>query len=201
MNRSAISTLFCTLVFFNIANPQEQGWKMARNEKGIIISYRWVPAPEGRKAREMKAVFTVDSNVNSVISQFRDGRKFRQWSVTASNCDIQLKNDKLWEAHIELRFPWPLRSRDLVTRNELITSGNTIILKMNSIPKARPELPGTKRIESYLATWQFSGISGGKTMIIHRVITYDPPEFPRILADPVIQDKFIESVERLRLQI
>ncbi|MGS2764336.1 hypothetical protein [Sinomicrobium sp. M5D2P9] len=201
MKLSAASTLFCTLVFAKIVSPQEQSWKMARSEKDIAISYRWVPAPEGRKAREMKAVFTVDSDVHSLICHFKDAEKFRQWSVTASRCDIQLKTEALWEAHIEFRFPWPLRSRDLVTKNELVTSGNTIILKMNSTPMARPQLRGTKRIVSYQATWQFVKLSEEQTAVTHRVITFDPPEFPRILTDPLIQDKFIESVERLRQQI
>lgn len=201
MKLSVIFTLFCILLFFRSAASQEQGWKTARNEKGIVISYRWVRAPEGRKAREMKAVFTVDSDVHALIRQFKDAKKFRKWSVTVHSCNFRLKTEELWEAHMEFRFPWPLRSRDLVTRNELITSGSTVLLKMNSIPQARPQLPGIKRIESYQATWQFSGIPGGRTVITHRVITYDPPDFPRIIADPVIQDKLIESVEQLRQQI
>lgn len=203
MKQVGIYILLFSIFLSETGYPQEAAsdWKMARDEKDITISYRWITTSGGRKAREMEAVFTIDTDVAILIEQFRDVKKFLQWSVTAHHCDIKLHSPTQWESYIQFHLPWPFRSRDLITRNELTVTENASILKMNSTPMARPELQHTKRIVSYRATWKFVPVHGKKTRVIHRVVTADKPEFPRAIADPVIQAKLIASVEKLRKQV
>ncbi|WP_139276206.1 SRPBCC family protein [Sinomicrobium oceani] len=149
----------------------------------------------------MKAEFILNTDIPTVIAQFRNARNLIQWSVAAETCEIYPEADNTWETYICFDFPWPLRSRDLITQNELRVSGDTTVILMNSIPQSRPKVTGNKRISSYQAIWRFTPVSKKRIRVVHMVVTYDPPEFPRVLADPIIQNKFITSVERLRQQI
>ncbi|MBC9795632.1 hypothetical protein [Sinomicrobium weinanense] len=197
------TSLFFMFFLFEAGYPQEPAteWKMARDEKDITISYRWVSIPDGRKAREMEAVFMIHSDIATLIEQFTNAEKFLQWSVTAHDCDIQLNSPTQWQTYIQFRLPWPFRSRDLITRNELTVTRNASIIKMNSTPKARPEWQHIKRIMSYQATWKFIPVPDGRTKVVHRAITEDEPDFPRAFTDPVVQAKLIASVEKLRKQV
>ncbi|MFT3795581.1 hypothetical protein [Flavobacterium sp.] len=183
------------------AHAQEKTpWELARYENDIAISYRWVSMGNSEKIREMQAVFTVDSEPDKIIAQFTDSKKLKGWSVSTEVCEVVPGVNNHWQTYMRFGLPWPLKSTDLISQCVLMVRGNVSIIKMNSIPTARPVYKSVTRINSLQSEWKFIPMGNGRTKVIYNSLTYARPEYPRYLTDGIIQNKLIHSIGLLKKQ-
>lgn len=187
----------------SLGNAQEKKseWELIKSENNIDISYRWLQVSEQQKIREMKVEFTVESNVSMVVKQFTNSTNLKKWQTSADECKISDISGNEWLTYLSFDLPWPLKSKDLVTQNELIKTENYSLIKMTSTPNAKPIRKDKNRINSLESEWKFFPLKNGNTKVVYTTLTYDKPEFPRSVTDPIIQKKLIQSIDLLKKSV
>lgn len=194
-----------TLIFISILNclcltasSQEYSeWEIQKEDKEIEISYRWITSKDSEKAREMKADFFVNAPIAIIVDHFRNPRKLKNWQISEM-CSVKKLNANSWQSYLQFNLPWPFKSKDLVTLNKIIEKDNSLIIASESAPGSLPIKDGVNRIQSLISAWKFVPAGNGRTQIIYTSISYDKPDFPRIIADPIIQDRLIKTIDLLR---
>ncbi len=194
-----IATFLVILLIFGKVQAQEHlEWKLARDKQGVKISYRWLTAPNNTKVREMRAEFHLSAEVPEIVKQFKDSAKYQEWQPGVQECDILLLTENHWDTYVKFHLPWPFSSKDLITRTDFLEAENHFTLSIYSTPKAKAEHRNVDRIKDLKAEWKFIPVGNGSTKVVYTSITYDEPEFPRMLVDPILQNKLIESIGLLK---
>jgi len=202
MKKLKLKTIAILCMTSFITNGQSvTAWKLAKSKKETEISYRWVTSKEGKKAREMKTSFILDADIPSIIIQINKASNLKKWSKTIDSCTIKLDSATQWENYTVYKLPWPLKSKDLVTKSTLIETEAYSIIKTLSYPNRRPESKKSNRIHSYSEVWKLTPLSNNKTEVVITAISYDKVKFPRIITDPIIQNKMIASIVLLKKQL
>ncbi len=187
------------LVFMTAAaQTKKSEWTLANSRNDVNISYRWVFLETDQKIREMKTEFFIKSDVNSILKQFTNSTYLKKWQNAADECKITKSSDEKWKTYMSFSLPWPLKNKDLVMENQLVKSEKYWMIKMNSTPKSEPVYKGKSRINSLESEWKFIPQKNGTTKVIYTTLTYDQPEFPRSITDPIIQKKLFQSIELLK---
>lgn len=195
--------LIFSMFFLSFINAQEKqtAWELAKSENNIDISYRWIEVSKKQKIREMKVEFNVVAEVSLILRQFTNSSNLKKWQSSVDECKISDVSGNHWLTYMSFDLPWPLKSKDLITKNELIETNDFSLIKMTSTPNAKPYHKGKNRINSLESKWKFIPQKNGNTKVIYTTLTYDKPEFPRSVTDPIIQKKLIESIVLLKKNV
>lgn len=195
--------IFLLLFIFSLCIKAQSitDWEIARSENNVQISYRWVTSKNGKSAREMKTEFILDSNISSIVKQINIASNLAKWSKDISECVVEIQSPTQWNTYTQYDLPWPLKSKDLYTKSELIETEMYSIIKIESHPNSKPQYKNCNRIWSYTAEWKLIPITNNKTEVVLKTISYDAVKFPRSLTDPIIQSKMIESIRSLKKQL
>ncbi|MBN1820639.1 MAG: hypothetical protein JXR31_08565 [Prolixibacteraceae bacterium] len=179
-------------------NTKNTDWEVARQENGIVLSYRWILSESKNEFREMKVDFNVDASIHSILQQFRDSSSFYKWAVGTRECRILEINDQSWLIWSMMDYPWPFKQKDLVANYKLTLLEKNAILLVESEPGKMPEMKGVERIRNYRCKWQFIFESTGKTHVTYQAVSFSKPVLPRFLQDPVIQKMCLDSIEMFK---
>ncbi|MEE9363530.1 MAG: hypothetical protein V3U92_13110 [Cellulophaga sp.] len=198
--KSNIIILFCLTSYYSHAQYFTD-WKLAKFENNTQISYRWVTSKNGKKAREMRTVFTANAPISLIVNQINDASNLKKWLKTIYMCSIELHSPTQWETYTLYKLPWPLKSKNLVTKSEWIETETHSIVKTVNLPNSKPKTKNSNKIHSYSEEWKLIPLSNNKTEVIIKSISYDKVKFPRALTDPIIQNKMIASIELLKKQL
>lgn len=191
--------ILCVILIYPLfAQNHSTYWKLAKSKDGINISYRWIHLTKESKVREMKTEFLVNSDVNNLVKLFTNSSQLKKWQTSVEECDISNFKQSEWLTYLSFDLPWPLKSKDVVMKNELLTSKTSTSILMKSVPEAKPLYKNKNRIKSLESEWKFIPQKSGKTKVIYTTLTYDKPEFPRSITDPIIQNNLIESIVLLK---
>jgi hypothetical protein len=190
-----VSLFFCCTL---CAQNSVSEWVLEKEEEEIRISYRWIRPASQSRVREMKAEFTVDAPVTTIVEQLQNSEKIRNWQTSIQKCEVTELEDQQWLTYLQFELPWPFRSKDLVTRNTLLKDGKNTIINSKSTPDAVPVKNKVNRILSMDSQWNFNPLQHDKTFVVYTTISYDEPEFPRFIADPIIQNRLVTTLGLLR---
>jgi len=193
-------SFFAGMMIFSLAFSQTKKteWSLAKSKNNVDLSYRWIYLAGEEKIREMKAEFTVNADVNSILNQFTNSSNLKKWQNSAEECKVTKHSENQWNTYMSFSLPWPLKSKDLVVENNLRKSAGYILLQMSSKPESEPVYEGKNRINSLESEWKFIPQKSGETKVIYTTLTYDKPEFPRTITDPIIQKKLFQSIDLLK---
>lgn len=195
--------LIFSIFFLSFINAQEKqtAWELAKSENNIDISYRWLQVSKKQKIREMKVEFNVDAELSLILQQFTNSSNLKKWQSSIDECKISDVSGNQWFTYMSFDLPWPLKSKDLVTKNELVKTDHYSLIKMRSTPSAKPYHKDKNRINSLESEWKFITQKKGNTKVIYTTLTYDKPEFPRSVTDPIIQKRLIQSIGLLKKNV
>lgn len=195
--------LIISIFFLSLVNAQKKqtAWKLAKSENNIGISYRWLEVSKKQKIREMKVEFNVDAEISLILKQFTNSSNLKKWQSSVDECKISDVSGNQWLTYMSFDLPWPLKSKDLVTKNELTKTNDYSLIKMTSTPNAKAYHKDKSRIKSLESEWKFIKQKNGNTKVVYTTLTYDEPEYPRSVTDPIIQKKLIQSIGILKKNI
>ncbi|MFV8838272.1 hypothetical protein [Salinimicrobium soli] len=186
----------CSLSLFGQGEISD--WVLEKEEDEIKISYRKVELPGKPEVREMKAEFLVKAAIPDILEHFRSPAKLIKWQTSTEECTIKELEPEQWRTYLRFDLPWPFRSKDLVTHNSLRKGAGTATITARSTPNALPQKNKTDRILSLECQWSFRSAGEEGTKVIYTSISYDEPEFPRFIADPVVQRRILKNFGLLR---
>ncbi|MDT0645081.1 hypothetical protein RM545_00120 [Zunongwangia sp. F260] len=198
MSRDNICFILILNCFFIQGNSQNiSTWEIKKVENEIEISYRWLTSTEGIKVREMKAEFFINANPPEIIEQFQNSEKLKKRQISKESI-IKILGPEFWQTYLQFRLPWPFKSKDLITINKIIEGDKQFIIKSESSPNSISKKDNVNRIESLQSEWKLIPLNSGITQVVYTSISHDKPEFPRAVADPIIQDRLIKTLNLLK---
>lgn len=198
INNGTVLLFFISVNFVSVQAQKNSEWKIVKDQQGVEISYRWLTAANDARAREMRTIFHIPAQVPAIVKQFKDPEKYQEWQPAVEKCTINMLTEDRWDTYVKFDLPWPFKSKDLVTRTNFSEAESYSTISILSTPKARPEVENVNRINDLKAEWKLFPMHNGSTKVIYTTISYDKPEFPRMIADPILQKKLIESIGLLK---
>jgi len=182
----------------SFSQTKKTEWLLEKSRNNVNLSYRWIYLADSEKIRELKAEFIINAQIDSILNQFTNSSNLKKWQNSADECKVTKYSDTRWETYLSFSLPWPLKSKDLVVENKLTKYTDYTLLRMSSSPNSEPIYEEKDRINSLESEWKFIPQKNGKTKVIYTTMTYDKPEFPSVLTDPIIQKKLFQSIDLLK---
>jgi hypothetical protein len=173
-------------------------WKVAKRSGDIQVSYRYLMVGDTLKTREMRVSFPVEAEPDQIIKMFNDAEKFAAWSAGIEKCDILQMGDSSWIMYNLYDAPWPFKQRDLITEYKMEKSEDITKLIMTGKPDQLPQYDDIMRMKLYEGYWSFEPLQNGVTYVEFHTISFTGPLIPRFLQDPVLQNTFIRSMNKLK---
>lgn len=198
------------LFFQNISRAQEKDpevydeWRLSKEKDGIQIYTRWIEAEEGRKARQIHTVMTVNASLSASVYAIKNDQQVKKWLNRAKEYyHFDETDDYHWFAYTEFNIPWPLENQDLITRDFLSQDANTgkVLITLEGEPKKLPEKNNVQRIPQFEGSWELTPKSGNKVKIDYFIFTRTKPFLPRWIIDPIVTYGLWSTFDKLRVQI
>ena len=172
-----------------------------KEENGIQLSSRWIPAPGNRETRELKAAFEVDAEPSEIMELLRNEQQALLWmrGVKEVKMHFSGKPDE-WYVYLLYNIPWPLNKQDCIIRYRLMSDSGAeqIQLKLEGAPDYMAVRENIERIPHVSGGWIISRTPDGKCQVEYSVFSFQKPRFPRWATDPVIQNNLIQTMVSLR---
>lgn len=180
--------------------PKETSWELVDQDEKITIYERWVSLEDGRKTRERKGVFYVDSEVEEVVPFVSSAAGIKNWMKGVEESEeLSISNNNSKFVYLYFDAPWPFKNRDLVTRISTIQNCETPCVEVFFSAKSDfiPKKEDVIRLKSYEAHWQINKATNGKTQVSFSALSDTPPVAPKWIQDPVTAKMFKDNLMNL----
>lgn len=179
----------------------EGKWKQVESKSGITVYERWVELSDHRLVRERKGEMLIISSVDRVLNTLSDPSKSKLWMENVQQSYLLgSPNNNIWYSYTSFSLPWPFENRDMVAVSRLKHHGErAATIEITSTESKLAPRGNAKRISDYKAVWNIVDKGEGKVFLSFSTISYVPPEFPRIVHDPVVRNVFLRNLMKLKL--
>lgn len=172
---------------------------LVKKSHDIELYERWYKMESGQLSREVKAVCTINSSLDSAISLVRDESKGTAWNKGTNSFRIIPQKENGWLCYIQYSLPWPMDNQDCVLQNKpYFLSKDYAIISFRSIEHdSFPEFHGVHRIPYVKGKWVFR--QKGEDIRTEYYITTTPSTIlPSRITDPIIRHNLISTIDRFR---
>ena len=174
-------------------------FELVKKAKGIELYERWYPMESGKLTREIKAVCTIKTSLESAIALLWNEEKGVDWNNGTNAYKVIPQKGNQWLCYIQYDLPWPLDDQDCVllnTPNPI--SKDLVFVHFNTIEHPSfPEKEQVSRIPFVKGKWVFQQKEGG--IRAEYYITTTPSSIlPRQVTDPIIRHNLISTLDRYR---
>lgn len=180
--------------------PKETSWELVDQDEKITIYERWVSLEDGRKTRERKGVFYVDSEVDAVVPFVASAAGIKNWmNGVEESKELSVSQNNSQFIYLYFDAPWPFKNRDLVTNITTIQNCETPCVEVFFSAKSDfiPEKEDVIRLHSYEAHWQIIKTTTGRTQVTFSALSDTPPVAPKWIQDPVTAKMFKDNLVNL----
>lgn len=174
----------------------EPKYTLIKKEKEISLYYRWVTMPDNLRVREIRADLEIRSTPEKIIDALKNEQQAIQWMKGVSKInEVGESSENNWYAYILYDIPWPLNNQDCIIHYQLKKlAGKSISVTMKGVPAFIPENKGITRIKHLEGSWVINPVNHHLCKVIYKVYSGVPPQFPRWVSDPIIQDNLIQTM-------
>jgi hypothetical protein len=190
-----------TMIAGCMISASTESWVLVDSESGINMYERWVSVNNDLRVRERKGEMTINGSLNEVLSVLTDPAKTNLWMNHVSSAYMIRKvSDQAWYSYTYFALPWPFDNRDMIAFSNLnYNQDHTLArIEMTSRETTIPLKPGAKRLNNYKATWELRKAGNSRTKIIFQAVSFNPPEYPRIIQDKVMRGTFMDNLVNLK---
>ncbi len=195
-----MQTTFCMAQV--TGRPQtDDEFLLARADEHVAIYYRWMEAGDNRMARQLKAVFTVESTPEAVLSVIRDDRSFTGWmSGTKTYYRVKSVDVNQWYSYVQFEVPWPLNNQDCILRYTLQEKKEeqSFHVEIQGTPAYMKEFEGVKRISHLQIRWILTRTAQNQTRVEYYVFSNQVSKVPKKITDPIIQGNLLRTMNAFR---
>lgn len=164
---------------------------------GIELFEKWDSIDSNISAREIKVVFSINTEIRSAALLIQDEKKGAQWNKNSNAYKI-LKADDHWIGYIQYDLPWPLHNQDCVLQYIELPSPDTLTIAFKSVDHALfPEQNNVDRINGTSGKWIL--IKKPKGIQVEYFITTTPSKIlPAWMTDPIIRNNLLSTMKEFR---
>ena len=144
---------------------QANEWVYEREKKGIKV---FTKKSKWGKLRDSKAVMTVSSSPQEILTLLTDFDNYKTWYPRCSKSRIVARlNENEFIVQLHFNAPWPIKDRDCILRVKLEKDKATgaITIYETSEPKYIREEADVVRIELIQAVWKLTPKNGGTEIL------------------------------------
>ncbi|WP_160716773.1 sterol desaturase family protein [Chitinophaga solisilvae] len=176
-------------------------YKLVKQEKNIALYERWIAASGMESVREVKAVFTVKSDVRSVTQLLRSQEQGTNWNAHVKMYRVLLSSDSnQWTTYLKYKIPWPFGDQDccLLYRFNPHTAGERHgeITFESTSSSLFPVTADVSRITGTRGRWLMEDTGG--SMKITYTITTNRSKVPRWVSDPIVRNNLFSTMDDFR---
>ena len=198
MRLSFLHLLLAVILFSSFSHEPLSDWKVSKTEDEIEISYRRILVGDTLETREMRVTFEIQATPDALVAMFRDKDKFMSWSPDVSACTVLAEEGSEWVMHKTYDLPWPISTRDIVTRQSVEETDAKTTLDITGEEGWVEPVEGVKRIPQYEAHWNFYPVSGEMTEVVYTTVELSSRPGPRFVVDGIVEGSYIKSIKRLK---
>jgi hypothetical protein len=177
------------------------GFELVKEDDNIFIYERWVTFPKSNppiKAREVKGVFYVKSNIPDAIALMQDEKKIYEWQKHVSEFKVYKKSDTTtWEEYSYHDIPWPVSDQDhyLIYKIDPTSTPDKVLVTFETKANAvlAPVREDVDRM-TLAGSWLFEKDPKGKIKISYSIMSM-PSNIPRMFTDPVIRSNMLSTIK------
>lgn len=178
----------------------EASFKLLKTKGGVSLYERWVNVTADRRAREMKAEFTVQADVTAILALLQDESKATKWLKGADAFKLLSTESLSWTSYV--RYNIPIKDQDCVLQYTCQTEKDTVLIRFKSATHEQaPPKTGVKRMQGVRGSWQLIPQSDQQTKIAYTIITTQKPTLPRWLTDPIVQNNLLDTMNAFAAQL
>lgn len=187
-------------------NTTPGGFKLVKHDKVISLYERWIVGGQGEKIRELKAVFTVKSDVPSVLHLLKDQQKGPQWNSNVNDYKVfKSTNPDSWMAYIRYDIPWPLDDQDCLLNYRMVQDSGwrqPVEITFNSTLDNRfPISDDIDRVREVHGKWVMEDEGGGYLKITYLISSSHSKNLPRWITDRLIHDNLFSTMTAFKLML
>ncbi|WP_315820327.1 START domain-containing protein [Paraflavitalea speifideaquila] len=199
-NVQVLGCLLLMLVQSLYAGATGEGeFKLVKQDEVLSLYERWIPGGQGEQVREIKAVFIVRSDVESVINLLIDQAKGKEWNTNARKYNVlHTGNRTNWITYTRYSVPWPFGDQDCcLSYNVHKESANprmAVISFESALNNQFPVTTSVTRITGTKGKWLLEDAGYGHMKISYIVSSHRSKKVPRWIADPIVRNNLFTTM-------
>lgn len=193
--RILIVSLFCFLTFNLMA---QNTWTVEKAKNDITVSTRKLP---NSTLKDYKAEMIVENaTIEEAVNIILNFEAYKGWFPNTHESLLLEKPDaNTYIQYYQVKAPWPISNRDIVTKFNIITSEKEIRIEMQSLGNDfMAEKKGVVRMPSLKGFWLISDLGDGNIRIEQEVASDPGGAIPAWLLNAVVVDTPFDSFTNLR---
>ncbi|MFW5687839.1 MAG: hypothetical protein ACOCXV_02825 [Bacteroidota bacterium] len=173
-------------------------WETIKRDRGVTMRSRWLSFGDSVKTREISSQFVVNADIERVIDYLVHPEKLLAWNDEVRSLKILKQEGSTCITHTVYDIPHPFSQQDLVSKNVLINNRDKTIIIMSALPSYIPPLRNVTRQQLYFGQWELRPLTNGTIQVHFSAISFSKSSIPRIIRDPIIQNRLFQSFVRLK---
>ena len=172
-----------------LAYVSDEDWELHSKKNKEIQVY--TKAVEGQPIRAIKAVTNLDVSIETLLTVLSDAELVPEW-IPVIGTAVLLQDtdpDGVSMMYMVTRFPWPVRSRDVVVKTiiEYDKSSNTVYMESSDIAGVMDKTRKKIRIPATFTRWKISPLDSGELHV--ELTTHSDPGgwFPKWLVNMIMK--------------
>jgi hypothetical protein len=173
-------------------------WEMIKQDKGVTLSSRWLSYGDSLRTREIALHFSVDADMERVLAYLTDLKKMKDWNDGVRSLELLEHKGSTWITHTVYDIPYPFAQQDLVVKSTMKQEKQKIIILLSALPGYIKPLKNVNRQQLYFGKWELTTADNTTTQVKFSALSFSKSGIPRLIRDPVIQNKLFKSFSRLK---
>lgn len=175
-----------------------KSWEILKQDNEVTLRSRWLTFGDSLKTREISSHFVVDADIQSVLVHLILPEKVMVWNYGIKSMKLLKHEGYTWITHSVYDIPYPFSQQDLVVKNILIKENQKVIILLSALPDYIAPLSNVNRQRLYFGKWELNPLDNGTTEVSFSAISFSNSGIPRIIRDPIIQNKLFHSFSLLK---
>lgn len=178
-------------------------FKLIKQNGPTHLYERWITVNK-EQVRELKAVFSVKSNIPDVIKLLQSQEHGTRWQTKASTYAVKVLQEPVsWVSYIQYDLPAIMDDQDCLLLYTiplgLVADAPSCVVLFNSTTDSQyPVKKGVKRISGVKGSWKLERQQDDWLKVTYTISSDRDKAIPRFVSDPVIHDNIFKSMSNFK---
>lgn len=193
-------SMFLCIVTGVYANNE---FKLIKQSGPTHLYERWITVDK-EQVRELKAVFSVKSNIANVIKLLQSQEHGVRWQTKASAYTVKVLQEPLvWVNYIQYDLPAVMDDQDClllytIPMGLMPDAPSCVVLFSSTTDSQYPMKKGVKRISGVKGSWKLERQPEGWVRVTYTISSDRDKKIPRFVSDPIIHDNIFKSMSNFK---